>query len=742
MTQTNDLRILIIDDNPSIHQDFIKILAPKHSINDFNALDKELFGEASGEEKLSLPKFYIDTASQGQEGADLVKKALDRGEPYALAFVDVRMPPGLDGIETIKEIWKVAPDIQTVICTAFSDYSWEETIKQLGVTDNLLILKKPFDTVAVRQLACALTKKWQLVQAITKHTNLLETKVLERTSSLQNALSLTRATLDSSIDGIIVVNNEGKIIDFNNQYSEMWKIKDDLSEKDYDYCLNFMATQVEESEDFLIKTKELNKDPNQVSITSIRLKDGRVFERYSHPQKLKGKTVGRIWSFRDITERINLEGKLEFQATHDSLTELPNRILLRDRIQNAVCGASRKNDMVGILFFDLDRFKLVNDSLGHEAGDELLVAVSQRIKTIVRSSDTVARLGGDEFVLVVSDVENDRSIINVANKIKECFKEPFHIAHRDLFITASVGISTYPKDGVTVDELLRNADLAMYLAKNSGANQFHFYTDDLNQQAMVRLEKEEEMRNAILNKEFYLEYQPQFDVLSNTVVSVEALVRWKHPKKGIIVPLDFIPFAEESGLIVPLGEWVLRTACEQNKAWQSQGLPPIRIAINVATAQFKQSNFVQTVNDILKETGVNPENLEIEITENVLFSNNEISETINDLKRLGIQIALDDFGAGNSCLNYLKNINIDRLKIDQSFIQNISLDRSDEVIIQAIVNMAQSMNLEVLAEGVETQKQLDFIKSKSCKSVQGFFFGKPLAADELERLLKAPQAKA
>ena len=650
------------------------------------------------------------------------------------AFVDIRMPPGLDGIQTIKEIWKIAPDIQTVICTAFSDYSWEQTISELGTNDNLLILKKPFDSAAVRQLACALTKKWHLLQTIGEQTQLLETRVTERTNSLQLSHSLTRATLDSSLDGIIAIDKCGKIVDYNEQFLEMWQIPKDLLTS-YQDCFKIIVDQVTNPDEFLKIAADISSGADEVSIKTVNTKDGRILEKYSHPQKLNGETIGRIWSFRDITSRVGLEGKLEYQATHDALTNLPNRTLLKDRLQSAIYCANRMDNLVGVLVLDLDRFKVVNDSLGHEAGDELLKAVAKRLEAVVRSCDTISRIGGDEFIAVIGESKNEKAITYVANKILDIFNEPFTIAERVIYATTSIGIGVYPNDGITVDDLIRNASLAMYVAKRSGHNQFHFFTNELNQNVTDRLASEQEMREAIANNEFSLLYQPQLNLATNMVESVEALVRWNHPEKGMISPINFIPFAEESGLIVQLGQWVMKTACIQCKEWNDKGTSKIRVGVNVATAQLKQHDFVQTVKTILDESGLEPQYLEIEITENVLFSEGDILSTINELKELGLQIALDDFGSGYSCLSYLKKINVDRVKIDQSFIQNIDLDGTDEVIIQAIIDMAQSLNMEVLAEGVETQNQLDFIKSKNCHSMQGYHFGVPMTGADFEKFI-------
>ncbi|MBY0292087.1 MAG: EAL domain-containing protein [Alphaproteobacteria bacterium] len=736
MSLNKTFRIIVIDDNPSIHQDFIKILTPVEETSSLDSLEEKIFGPQE-KKTISLPQFCIDTATQGQEGLEKIKAALREGNPYALAFVDIRMPPGWDGIETIKHIWKIDPEIQVVICTAYSDYTWEETIEQLGMTDNLLILKKPFDNTAVRQLAAALTKKWELMRSVKEHTELLEKRVEERTTSLRQSLSLTRSTLESSTDGIVVVNNKNKIIDYNQRFVEMWKLPPSIIEtKEYDKFLEYVFDQLSSPQQYLKKVNYLNKKREEINIDKIMFKDNRIFEQYTQPQKLEQKTIGRVWSFRDITKRVLLEKKLQTQATHDPLTGLPNRVLLYDRIQQAISEAKRNHNIVGVLFFDLDRFKLINDSLSHEVGDELLKVVAKRLKKCLREVDTIARQGGDEFVIVVQTLKKEKEVEKVAVKLLSIFKKPFRVSKRDIVIGASAGITLYPRDGKTASMLLRNADLAMYRAKVLGGNKFQFYSSEFNKAAMSRMEREIELRQALEKNEFYLCYQPQFNINNKEIIAVEALIRWKHPKHGVLLPMDFIPIAEETGLIVPIGEWVLREACRQNKLWQDNGLPYFRVGVNVASQQLKFSKFVHVIKKIIKEVGLDPQYLEVEVTENVIISNPEIIHMINEISKIGVKIALDDFGTGNSTLANLPKIHVDRLKIDQSFIQNINIENSDELIIQAIIDMSHSLNYEVLAEGVETQKQVDFLKKRKCEFIQGFYFGYPMNNEELEKFIE------
>lgn len=736
MEEQMDLRLIVIDDNPEIHKDFIKILTTNTNSSTFKDLDAQLFGGESEFTKSLLPKFLIDTANQGQEGVAKIHTAIGEKKPYALAFVDIRMPPGWDGIETIKHIWEIDPNIQVVICTAYSDYSWDETVKQLGMSDNFLILKKPFDNVAVRQLACALTKKWLLMDETKRHTQLLEQRVDERTSSLQKSLSIIRATFESSADGILVIDNKDKIVDYNNKCIELWKAPPAIIEKaEKNAFFAYAAEQVETPDKFLAKIKNINSEPELINVDTVALNNGRVLEWYTQPHKLNDKAIGRVWSFRDITEQVCLKQRLEHQAMHDTLTDLPNRVLLADRIKQAIASAKRNNTMVGILFFDLDRFKLINDSFSHTAGDELLIAVAKRLSSVVRQNDTLARLGGDEFVMIITDLENETQLVDITSKLLNLLRQYFNINHKEISVTASVGISIFPQDGETPEVLLRNADLAMYRAKGAGANQFQFYIPSMNEQSVQRLELEAELQHAIDHNEFFICYQPQVDLLTQEVIAVEALVRWNHPKKGIVLPVEFIPLAEEIGFIIPIGEWVLRTACQQNKLWQDRGLPPIRVAVNVATPQIKSPDFINTVRTILQETNLPAKFLEIELTENIILETKEIVNIVNELKEIGVQIVLDDFGTGNSSLNYLRKVSLNGLKIDRTFITNLEENNSDSVILKAIITMANGLNLEVVTEGIETQEQLDLVKAQKCRDGQGYYFSKPLSAEKIEEFL-------
>ncbi len=428
-------------------------------------------------------------------------------------------------------------------------------------------------------------------------------------------------------------------------------------------------------------------------------------------------------------------------AYHDSLTSLPNRELFYDRLNNAVARAKRNGHKVAVLFLDLDDFKQINDSFGHDIGDQLLKSVAQRLQDSIRECDAVARLGGDEFTILLDQIPRMQDAASVAKKIQNTVSSPFILDGNELNIAISIGISLYPNDGQDAEILIKHADAAMYRVKSEDTNCCRFYDEARKAGAANGSDLENELRIAIENGELELHYQPQVDLRTKQIIGVEALVRWQHPDHGFLPPSEFISLAEETGLIVPLGEWVLNTGCEQNKAWQMSGLPPIRLAINLSARQFRVLRLQETVNQVLQKTGLNPSLLVLELTESSAMQNVEVTiMTLNNLRDMGVRIAMDDFGTGYASLNYLKRFPIDILKIDRSFVNGLHSNQDDWAIISAIVAMTHSLKLKVLAEGVEKEEQLTYLRSLKCDEFQGFYFSRPLPVDACTELLQSQAA--
>jgi diguanylate cyclase (GGDEF)-like protein/PAS domain S-box-containing protein len=440
----------------------------------------------------------------------------------------------------------------------------------------------------------------------------------------------------------------------------------------------------------------------------------------------------------DITERREHEAALEYQAHHDSLTGLPNRALLPDRIEQAIAQAGRSGKQVAVVFVDLDHFKLINDSLGHHVGDRLLLEVASRLKTCVRGNDTVVRQGGDEFVLVLAEQQGEDDILAVVSRLLDAVSQPWTDNGQEYGLSCSIGVSCFPQDGDESGALLRSADAAMYQAKASGRSTYHFYTPELNQAVSERLELENSLRHALEREEFRVYYQPRIDVASSRIVGAEALIRWDCPGKGIVPPDSFISIAEETGLIIPIGQWILREACRQNSAWRRAGLPPIAVSVNLSPIQFRHTGLVDSVAAALTEAGLDPKSLELEVTESFVMHDAErINVAMQSLKALGVDIAVDDFGTGYSSLSYLKRFPVDRLKVDKSFVRDIDSDPDDAAIVRAIITLGHALNLRVVAEGVETAAHLDYLKLHGCDEVQGYYFSRPVPASQLESLLRA-----
>jgi diguanylate cyclase (GGDEF)-like protein/PAS domain S-box-containing protein len=450
----------------------------------------------------------------------------------------------------------------------------------------------------------------------------------------------------------------------------------------------------------------------------------------------QGGVIGAVMVTHDVTTARELSHKLARLALHDSLTDVPNRTLLSDRLDQAMMRAHRAGTSVAMLYIDLDRFKHINDSLGHAVGDQLLKSVAERLQTCVRSSDTVSRQGGDEFLVLLADVVQPHDAALCAEKIILALDAPLRIAGHDLRITASIGIATFPGDAADAETLLRNADFAMYQAKYTGRNNYQFFRPEMNANAIERQSVETDLRQAVTRREFVLNYQPKIDLETGTIVGVEALIRWQRPRHGMVLPARFIPVAEESGLILPIGRWVLDTACRQARAWQDVGLAPVSMAINVSAVELRAKDFLTNVRQILAHYQLEPRFLELELTETFMMQDwKSTAEILRALKGLGVRIALDDFGTGYSSLSYMKRFPIDALKIDQSFVRDMTSDSDDASIVSAVINMGRSLNMRVVAEGIQTRDQLQFLKDRHCPEGQGFYFAPPAPAEQLTGLL-------
>lgn len=454
----------------------------------------------------------------------------------------------------------------------------------------------------------------------------------------------------------------------------------------------------------------------------------------THELKARLRAGSRILDLQSAL--LSMREELQDQATHDFLTGLPNRLLFSDRLTQRLAESHRTQGMLAVMFLDLDRFKLVNDALGHNVGDLLLKQVAERLTSCLREVDTVARMGGDEFTIILSDMASPSDATEVAERVIETFSTPFQIDEQQLYATTSIGISVYPADGADVETLVRSADTAMYRAKEHGGSHYQLCTESMACVPTAKMKLENSLRRALEFNELVLHYQPRVTCRSGSMLGAEALLRWQHPELGLLFPDQFIPLAEESGLIVPIGEWVLREACTQNKTWQDEGLVPLEVAVNVSVKQIQQSDFVTTVRNALNDTGLSPEYLGLELTESTLMDNPALaSDVLRELKDMGVQVHIDDFGTGHSSLSYLKDLPTDSVKIDRSFLKNIATDPDNAAIAGAVIAMAHSLNLKVVAEGIETLDQLEFLRSLNCDEMQGYFVSRPIASDNFRQLL-------
>ncbi len=702
----------------------------------------------------------------------------------------------------------------------------------------------------------------EYMPVLTEDIDQRETEIRQKNQELNQSLALVRSTLESTFDGILMIDKNGTVVDWNQKFVDMWRLPVGLLEAGPEGPgFAYVLDQVEDPEGLVAQVTKLYDNPNeQGNLGEVRFKDGRIFERYSQPHRVNNEIVGRVWSFRDvtaqradaealrlrsraieassngivmidisehdtrviyvnpafermtgytddgilgqnftillgskmnqvgtrslelaikehreeeivlqsfrkngemfwtemhiapvttelgkinhfiivmsdITQRRKMEEQLIHQATFDQLTNLPNRSLLVDRVQQAIVHAKNYKVVVAVLFLDLDRFKLINDSLGHSVGDELLQLVANRLIKATSDGDTVARIGGDEFVVVLPTLQHEEEALSVAERILTGLNEPLYLNGQQFNITTSMGISFYPKDGNSFGELLKNADLSMYSAKEAGRNTIKIFNQDMDTKIKSRMIIENELHGALERKELSVNYHPIVNLKTGKVICNEALLRWNNPKLGSVSPVEFIPLMEENGMILEVGNWVLETACQQTKLWQDQGFSNLSIAVNLSGTQFKQKTLANMIDAILKKTGLKPEFLMVEITESILLDDLQSTLTfLNLIKDMGVSVSIDDFGTGYSSLAYLKQFPVDELKIDRSFINDLVKNENDRAIVNAILGLAKSLMLKVVAEGVETKQQLDYLIANECEEAQGFYFTKPGLPDVIEKL--------
>ena len=554
--------------------------------------------------------------------------------------------------------------------------------------------------------------------------------------AIEEKLLLSDRVFKNTSEAIIITKPNGEVVNINQAFTDITGYsREDIigknprimksSRQDKAFYKNMWGTLLDKGKwtgEIWDRKKNGEEYPKSLTINAIKTPNNEV--------------THYIGIFSDITKSKAAAQQLQQLAFYDSLTNLPNRILFKERLIQEIKMAKRRDTKLAVLFMDLDRFKYINDTLGHTCGDQLLIEAAQRIKSCIRETDTVARLGGDEFTIILTEINSISAIKLTANKIIAALSQKFIIENNEVNIGASIGISMYPNNGTTYDALTKNADTAMYKVKETGRNSYHFFTEELHATIKRRLILEKEMRTSISENSFEIHYQPKVEIDSCKIIGMEALLRWNHPELGTISPLEFIPIAEETGLIIPLGNWIMHQACAQNTIWIKAGYQPLRVAVNLSIRQFEQKDIAEQIQDILSETGLAPEHLELEITESMVMNDiNRAILTLKYLRKLGIHISVDDFGTGYSSLSYLKQFPIQCLKIDKSFVDDLCHNTDAAAIVSAIISMASSLDLTVVAEGVETKEQMDFLRKEGCNQMQGYYYSMPLAVQEFTALL-------
>jgi diguanylate cyclase (GGDEF)-like protein/PAS domain S-box-containing protein len=669
----------------------------------------------------------LAAASSGSFDVEWVRhlsEGLERLSKKGIAAVLLALSlPDSHGIETFNKVFTAAPDVPILILGGDVPEALAKEAVGRGAQDYLLP-----DHLDSYSLPRALR-------------NAIERKAVEDALYVEKERALV--TLNSIGDAVLCTDISGNVTYLNLVAETMtgWCREDAIGKR-----LDEVFRIIDGS------TRKTARDPMEMAVAQNRTvgltvncvlirRDGfeSCIEDSAAPiHDRAGRVIGAVIVFHDVSAARAMSLQMTHSAQHDLVTNLPNRLLLNDRISQAIALAFRQHSPIAVIFLDLDRFKYINDSLGHAIGDKLLQSVSKRLLASVRGSDTISRLGGDEFVILLSQIAHPEDAATSAKKILLSLSAPHSIEGQDLHINGSIGISVFPDDGQDAETLIKNADTAMYHVKETGRNNFQFFKPDMNRKAVERQSLEGSLRGALERNQFLLHYQPKVNLDTGEITGVEALVRWQQPDRGLVPPSQFVPIAEDCGLILQIGRWVLREACRQARAWQDAGLPPIPIAVNVSAVEFRDKGFVESVRAILAETGLDARYLELELTEGVLMDDAESTASVlQELKTMGIHLAVDDFGTGYSSLSYLRQFPIDVLKIDKSFVHQITADPDDSTIVSAIINMGKSLKHLVVAEGIETQLQRAYLQAQQCAEGQGYLFSRPLAAAQFAQLLQS-----
>ena len=690
--------------------------------------DEEIILNSLGEQlKRGFSRQYIiELVSDGAEAIELFADLIAEGVEIPLIISDQNMT-SMSGDKLLIQLHDLYPETLKILLTGETD---AEVVRNLvNVSALYRYIAKPWDETDLILTVTEALKCYEQNQKLTTQNELL----LQTNQKLEESLSLLVATLEATADGILVVDDRERVIRYNQKFLHLWGFEDTGSILQRDQIIELALQQLSTSHNHDPKSKEAFLNYKNHSL--IEFKNGTVLECYSQQQKLQS-SINTVWSFRDVTERQKAQKTITHQAFHDALTGLANRSSFDRKLALALKESCQTQTKLAVLFFDLDHFKTINDTLGHAVGDVLLQKVAERLVNCIREGDTIARWGGDEFTILLPHINSIEDVTAIAERILKALQSPFALEDYHLHVTTSIGIAIYPDCGVDSETLLKNADAALYKAKER-QNNYQYYDRTINSQGEKLFKLGNSLRYALKQQEFALYYQPIVDITTGQIVKMEALLRWQHPALGLISPNVFIPIAEDNGLIVPIGEWVLEQACTQNKYWHKIGLNSLKISVNLSPRQFHEYNLTEKIVNILRRTGLQSSYLELEITETVMIQNKDIAQKIfQKIKKMGISLAMDDFGTGYSSLSYLKQFSFDTLKIDRFFVQNALNNAEDRAIIKAIIDLGRGLDISVVAEGIETKESQDFLQTLGCQYMQGYYFSRPLSAEKATKLLQ------